>query len=264
MRSLQFRSVNKVHGVFKRNSWLKTVLHQNVNMATKLTATKRQSYTVSEQPRIVNFAERNENRAAEREFGVSDSNFRLWRSSKENLENMPRLKRANRGKTAWTGTRSAVLDYGETKQRPCLFAVASEAENPWTCRAQEIPDSRRAFQGWKSLVPKLHEKEWSVTSTENNPGSASPRWLCPWWSSSEKHCLRRITSTASLFLHRKKAEWMQTNWRSGSRKYGVRDSVAWGGGDACLFMTCLRVTWQKAWKRRLRERTRLLLLILAD
>ena len=48
MKSLQFRSVNKLHGVFKRNSWLKTLLHQNVNMATKLTAAKRQSYTVSE------------------------------------------------------------------------------------------------------------------------------------------------------------------------------------------------------------------------
>ena len=69
-------------------------------MATKLTATKRQSYTVSEKLRIVNFAEQNGNRAAECEFGVSESNVRLWRKSKENLEKMPRLKRANRGKTA--------------------------------------------------------------------------------------------------------------------------------------------------------------------
>ena len=75
--------------------------------------------------------------------------------------------------------------------------------------------------------------------------------LSPWWSSSEKLCLRSTTSTASLLLHSKKAGWMQTKRRFGSRKYGVRDSVAWGEGEACLFMTCLRLTWQKAWKRRL-------------
>ena len=100
MKNLQFRSVNKLHGVFKGNSWLKTLLHQNVNMAKKLTATESQSYTVSEKLRMVNFAEQNGNRAAEREFGVSESNVWLWRKSKENLENMPRLKCANRGKTA--------------------------------------------------------------------------------------------------------------------------------------------------------------------
>ena len=69
-------------------------------MATKLTGTKRQSYTVSDKLRIINFAEQHGKRAAEREFGVSESNVRLWRKSKENLEKMPRLRRANRGKKA--------------------------------------------------------------------------------------------------------------------------------------------------------------------
>lgn len=70
------------------------------NMAMNLPSTKRQSYTVSDKLRIIQFAEQNGNRAAEREFGVSESNVRLWRKSKENLEKMPRLKRANRGKKA--------------------------------------------------------------------------------------------------------------------------------------------------------------------
>ena len=69
-------------------------------MATKLTTVKRQSYTVSDKLRIIRFAEQHGNRAAKREFGVSESNVRLWRKSKENLEEMPRLKRANRGKKA--------------------------------------------------------------------------------------------------------------------------------------------------------------------
>ena len=63
-------------------------------MATKLTTVKRQSYTVSDKLRIIQFAEQHGNRAAEREFGVSKSNVRLWRKSKENLEKMPRLNRA--------------------------------------------------------------------------------------------------------------------------------------------------------------------------
>ena len=42
-------------------------------MASKLTTAKRQSYTVSDKLRIIQFAEQNGNRAAEREFGVSES-----------------------------------------------------------------------------------------------------------------------------------------------------------------------------------------------
>ena len=69
-------------------------------MATKLTTVKHQSYTVSDKLRIIEFAEQHGNRAAVREFGVSESNVRLWRKSKENLKKMPRLKHANRGKKA--------------------------------------------------------------------------------------------------------------------------------------------------------------------
>ena len=91
-------------------------------MATKLTGTKRQSYTVSDKLRIVNFAEQHGNRAAEREFGVSESNVRLWRKTKENLEKMPRLKRANRGKkAAWPELEIDLLEWpGEEKKPACL------------------------------------------------------------------------------------------------------------------------------------------------
>ena len=126
MKILQFRSVNKLHGVFKRNSRSKTLLHQNVNMAMKLTATKRQSYTVSEKLGIVNFAEQNGNRAAEREFGVSESNVRLWRKSKENLEKMPRLKRANREKTAaWPELEVDLLSWITEKRNNGLAILPS-------------------------------------------------------------------------------------------------------------------------------------------
>ena len=72
----------------------------NCNMATNLTSTKHQSYTMSDKFRIIQFAEQNGNHAAECKFGVSESNVRLWQKSKENLEKMPWIKRANRGKKA--------------------------------------------------------------------------------------------------------------------------------------------------------------------
>lgn len=64
--------------------------------------TKRQSYTTAEKLKVIQFAEQHGNRSAQRQFGIAESNIRLWRRSKENLEKMPRLQRANRGrKAAW-------------------------------------------------------------------------------------------------------------------------------------------------------------------
>ena len=95
-------------------------------MATKLTSTKRQSYTVSDKLRIIHFAEENGNRAAEREFGVSESNVRLWRKSKGNLEKMPQLKQANRGKkAAWPELEVDLLAWITEKQNNGLAILPS-------------------------------------------------------------------------------------------------------------------------------------------
>lgn len=95
-------------------------------MATKLAGTKRQSYTVSDKLRIINFAEQHGNLAAEREFGVSESNVRLWRKSKENLEKMPRLKRANRGKkAAWPELEVDLLEWITEKRNNGLAILPS-------------------------------------------------------------------------------------------------------------------------------------------
>ena len=58
-------------------------------------ATKRQSYTTSEKLKIIQFGEEHGNRAAQRELGIAESNVRLWCKSKENLQKMPRLQRAD-------------------------------------------------------------------------------------------------------------------------------------------------------------------------
>ena len=95
-------------------------------MATKLTGTKCQSYMVSDKLRIINFAEQHGNRAAEREFGVSESNIRLWWESKENLEKMPQLKRANRGKkAAWPELEVDLLEWITEKRNNGLAILPS-------------------------------------------------------------------------------------------------------------------------------------------
>lgn len=63
-------------------------------------APKRQSSMRSEKLKIIQFAEAHGNRAAQREFG--ESSVRLWRTSKEKLQKMRRLQRADHGrKAAW-------------------------------------------------------------------------------------------------------------------------------------------------------------------
>ena len=81
---------------------------------------------MSDKLRIIQFAEQNGNRAAEREFSVSESNVRLWRKSKENLEKMPRLKRANRGKkAAWPELEIDLLEWITEKRNNGLAILPS-------------------------------------------------------------------------------------------------------------------------------------------
>ena len=76
--------------------------------------------------RIVNFAEQHGNRTAEREFRVSESNVRLWRKTKQNLEKMPRLKRANHGKkAAWPELEIDLLKWITEKRNNGLAILPS-------------------------------------------------------------------------------------------------------------------------------------------
>ena len=79
-------------------------LHQsrdkNYNVATNLTTEKCQCNTVSDKLQIVKFVRQNGNHAAKHKFGVSESHVRLWQRSKEDLQKISLLKRANCGKQA--------------------------------------------------------------------------------------------------------------------------------------------------------------------
>uniref|UniRef100_K7GJK9 HTH CENPB-type domain-containing protein n=1 Tax=Pelodiscus sinensis TaxID=13735 RepID=K7GJK9_PELSI len=59
------------------------------------------SYTSAEKLKVVSFAAAYGNRAASREFdGIAKSNIRLWRRQKKHLQALPRMKMAERGKSA--------------------------------------------------------------------------------------------------------------------------------------------------------------------
>ena len=62
---------------------------------------KRFSYTTAFKLQVVDFAETNGNRITARQFGVDESNVRLWKKSKLQLDKMPKSKRANRGRIAF-------------------------------------------------------------------------------------------------------------------------------------------------------------------
>ena len=127
-------------------------------MATKLTTVKRQSYTVSDKLRIIQFAEQHGNHAAKHEFGVSESNVRLWRKSKENLEKMPRLKRANRGKkAAWLELEVDLLAWITEKRNNGLAILPSivrlKALELAKNKKYRIPERHfKADNHWLSLI----------------------------------------------------------------------------------------------------------------
>ena len=62
---------------------------------------KHFSYTTAFKLQVVDFAETNGNRITARHFGVDESNARLWKKSKLQLDKMPKSKRANRGRIAF-------------------------------------------------------------------------------------------------------------------------------------------------------------------
>jgi hypothetical protein len=61
---------------------------------------KNNSYTASYRLKVTSFAEQFGNRAAQREFGIMESNVRYWRKQKELLKNAKSECRAFRGPKA--------------------------------------------------------------------------------------------------------------------------------------------------------------------
>ena len=61
---------------------------------------QRTAYTTKEKLAAIKFAEAHGNRAAQREFGINESNIREWRKKKDRLAKLPKSKMADRGSKA--------------------------------------------------------------------------------------------------------------------------------------------------------------------
>ena len=110
-------------------------------------AMKRQSYTTSEKLKIIQFAEEHGNRAAQREFGIAESNVRLWHKSKENLQKMPRLQRADRGrKAAWPRLKQDLMAWITEKRNNGLAILPAMVR----LKAFEISKDRKRSVAWHS------------------------------------------------------------------------------------------------------------------
>ena len=114
---------------------------------------KRISYDCAFKLKVITFAEEHGNRAAERNFGISESNVRLWRKKKYELEKMPKDKRANRhGDTpfkllesdlcAWI---SEIRSRGLTVSRMSIRAKALLMSQD---KKYEIDQNFKASAGW--------------------------------------------------------------------------------------------------------------------
>jgi hypothetical protein len=76
---------------------------------------KNNSYTASYKLKVISFAEQFGNRAAQREFGILESNVHYWRKQKELLKNTKGDSRAFRGPKAGKSTYFTHPDLSATK-----------------------------------------------------------------------------------------------------------------------------------------------------
>jgi hypothetical protein len=76
---------------------------------------KNNSYTASYKLKTVSFVEQFGNRAAQREFGIVESNVRYWRKQKELLKNAKSDSRAFRGPKAGKSAYFTHTDFSVAK-----------------------------------------------------------------------------------------------------------------------------------------------------
>ena len=86
-----------------REGWGQCALFRSQRSKCDMERKKRFSYTTKFKLAVVEFAESNSNREAERCYAVTEKCVRDWRKQKTKLEKMPKSKRADRpgGKPFW-------------------------------------------------------------------------------------------------------------------------------------------------------------------
>ena len=155
--------MNKFCWLFKRNSWWR----KHVNLEQSKRQHGNETSKLHYMRKIMNHpvCGENGNRTAQREFGVSESNVRLWRKSKENLEKMPQLKRANRGKkAAWPELETDLLPWITEKRfyHPSCDWKHSNFPKMWNTtflKAISRPGTIGANASWRETICHFDRKQ---------------------------------------------------------------------------------------------------------
>ena len=110
---------------------------------------KRQSYTAAFKLKVVNYSKEHGKHAAERQFGVCPRMVRRWCGDEEGLKELPRSKRARRG-------------------RPCFFPDLEAKLVSWVheMRAQAYAVSRQDVR-WKALELSSQFPAFTKLPSEN-------------------------------------------------------------------------------------------------
>ena len=112
---------------------------------------KRSAYDAGFKLKVVEYAESNNNSKAGREFGVSEKLVRDWRKAKETLMDMPKTKRARRGKqAAYPELEKDLLQWISTQRKngyivtPLVVRIHAKK----LAREQGLSESFKASTGW--------------------------------------------------------------------------------------------------------------------
>jgi transposase-like protein len=122
---------------------------------------KRFSYDAATKLRIIKFAEEKNNCAAAREFGVAESNVRLWRKQKSQIQKMPKTKQASRGKQALYPEMERDLVTWVEHQRNDGYIVTClhlrlQARKIMKDPKYGVPATFKASNGWCQRFMKRH------------------------------------------------------------------------------------------------------------
>ena len=132
-----------------------------IMMASTGVKRKRSSYDAAFKLKVIEFAEVNGNRAAEREFSVSEKVVRDWRKMKETLSEMPKTKRARRGKQAHYREMERELAGWITDQRNNGYIV-SLLQIRLQAKKLNSDASFKASNGWTHRFMQRHNLSLKV------------------------------------------------------------------------------------------------------
>ena len=99
--------------------------------------------------------------AASREFGVAESNIRLWRKQRSELEEMPRTKQARRGKQAlYPDLEKGLVDWVESQRKNryivTCFHVQLQARKMSKDVKYGVSENFKVSNGWCQKFMKRH------------------------------------------------------------------------------------------------------------